>query len=136
MSWWEADAFCRWAGCRLPTERQWEAAARGPQGWAYPWGDQWREGICNSGETDLGVTTPVGIFPGSVSACGAHDMAGNVWQWCGDTFDSARADEPEAGRVLRGGSWNNLPVNCRSAVRDGVRPDDRDDDNGFRAART
>jgi len=108
VSWWEADAFCRWAGCRLPTEREWEAAARGPKGWAYPWGDDWREGICNSSEADLGVTTPVGIFPGSAAVCGAHDMAGNVWEWCGDTFDAARTDDPEAGRVLRGGSWTSI----------------------------
>ncbi len=136
VSWWEADAFCRWAGCRLPTEREWEAAARGPQGWAYPWGDDWREGICNSCEVDLGRTTPVGIFPRSVAVCGAHDMAGNVWEWCGDTFDAARVDAPEAGRVLRGGSWNYYPRNCRGAVRNDWFPVDRSVDFGFRAART
>ena len=116
VSWWEADAFCRWAGCRLPTEREWEAAARGPQGWAYPWGDDWRERSCNSGETDLGVTTPVGIFPQSAAICGAHDLAGNVWEWCSDTFEPSKSDNPEAGRVLRGGSWLNGPRVCRSAA--------------------
>jgi formylglycine-generating enzyme required for sulfatase activity len=136
VSWWEADAFCRWAGCRLPTEREWEAAARGPQGWVYPWGDDWREGICNSCEADLGVTTPVGIFPRSAAVCGAQDMAGNVWEWCGDTFDAAQADSPEAGRVLRGGSWVVHPRLCRSAFRLDVLPDVRDINFGFRAART
>jgi len=136
VSWWEADAFCRWAGCRLPTEREWEAAARGPQGWAYPWEGDWREGICNSNEADLGVTTPVGIFPESVAVCGAHDMAGNVWEWCDDTLDTARVDDPDAGRVLRGGSWYNRPRNCRSAIRDDYLPEDRSFSVGFRAART
>ncbi len=102
VSWWEADAFCRWAKCRLPTEREWEAAASGPQGWVYPWADDWREGICNSDEGGLGVTTPVGIFPRSVAVCGAEDMAGNVWEWCSDWYDP----KTEATHVLRGGSWN------------------------------
>ena len=136
VSWWEADAFCRWAGCRLPREREWEAAARGPQGWAYPWEGKWREGICNSDETDLGVTTPVGIFPDSAAVCGAHDMAGNVWEWCSDEWDPARVDDPDAGRVLRGGSWSFGPRDCRSAIRYVVLPEYRSYVVGFRAART
>lgn len=137
VSWWEADAFCRWAGCRLPTEREWEAAARGPQGWAYPWDNDWREGICNSNEANLGVTTPAGIFPRSAAVCGAHDMAGNVWEWCGDTFDPAQEDAPAAGRVLRGGSWYVPSGYCRSAVRGRLPPDYRVIiPIGFRAART
>ena len=136
VSWWEADAFCRWAGCRLPMEREWEAAARGPHGWAYPWGDKWREGICNSSEAELGGTTPVGIFPRSAAVCGAHDMAGNAWEWCTDGFDTRRAADPEASRVLRGGSWFLLPRLCRSAIRIDIHPDSRDYVIGFRAART
>jgi formylglycine-generating enzyme required for sulfatase activity len=136
VSWWEADASCRWAGCRLPTEREREAAARGPQGRAYPWGDKWREGICNTAEAVLGLTSPVGIFPQSAAVCGAHDRAGNVWEWCADTFDPAAADHPQTGRVLRGGAWNIPPVFCRSAIRLGYHPDDRDRFGGFRAART
>lgn len=136
VSWWEADAFCRWAGCRLPTEREWEAAARGPEGWDYPWKGEWREGICNSSEADLGVTTPVGIFPDSAAVCGAHDMAGNVWEWCNDIWDPSKLSDPDAGRVLRGGSWFNYLHLCRSAIRNFRRPDDRNDFYGFRAART
>ncbi|MCH7725905.1 MAG: SUMF1/EgtB/PvdO family nonheme iron enzyme, partial [Planctomycetes bacterium] len=136
VSWWEADAFCRWAGWRLPSEREWEAAARGPQGWTYPWEGKWRKGICNSDEADLSVTTPVGIFPDSASFCGAHDMAGNVWEWCSDTWDPARVDDPDGGRVLRGGSWFYIPRFCRSAIRLDNRPDYRLNDVGFRVART
>jgi len=136
VSWWEADAFCRWAGCRLPTEREWESAARGPEGWAYPWEGEWREGICNSGEADLSVTTPVGIFPKSAAVCGAHDMAGNVWEWCSDTFNPASVDDPDAGRVLRGGSWVFKPRYCRSAFRYVNLPVYRSFNSGFRAART
>jgi formylglycine-generating enzyme required for sulfatase activity len=136
VSWWEADAFCRWAVCRLPTEREWEAAARGPQGRAYPWPGEWRAGICNSVKAALGVTTPVGIFPGSAAVCGAHDMAGNVWEWCAYTFDASRADDPQAGRVLRGGAWYGLPDYCRCAVRHANHAFNRCDYVGFRAART
>ncbi len=136
VSWWEADAFCRWADCRLPTEREWEAAARGPQGWTYPWANDWHEGICNTREADLGVTTPVGIFPSSAAVCGAHDMAGNVWEWCSDTFDPARKDDSNASRVLRGGSWYYNPRNCRSAFRYYGDPVLRGSYIGFRVART
>ncbi len=136
VSWWEADAFCRWAGCRLPSEREWEAAARGPHGWNYPWEGDWRPSICNSYEAELGVTTPVGIFPQSVAVCGAHDMAGNVWEWCDDKWNPTDVDEPNAGRVLRGGAWYCDPVDCRSAIRYSHQPEDRPNFIGFRAART
>ncbi|MEK6258115.1 MAG: SUMF1/EgtB/PvdO family nonheme iron enzyme [Planctomycetota bacterium] len=112
VSWWEADAFCRWAHCRLPTEREWEAAARGLDGRAYPWEGEWSDGICNSIEAGLGMTTPVGIFPRSTAVCGAEDMAGNVWEWCDDWYDLK-----QQRRVLRGGSYDDNDRNAHSAFR-------------------
>ena len=128
VSWFEVLAYCRWANCRLPTEREWEAAARGPKGWDYPWGNTWRDGICNSGETALGVTTPVGIFTESKADCGAEDMAGNVWEWCADCFDVEKKDL----RVVRGGSWGNYSGLARSAFRDRSTPVSRYLYIGFR----
>lgn len=125
VSYWEAEAFSRWAGGRLPSEREWEAAARGPLGRDYPWGDNWENGICNSDEAGLRETSPVGIFPRSRSAdFGLEDMAGNVWEWC--------ADEWASSRVYRGGSWAGDAGSCRSAYRSRYGPVHRYQDQGFR----
>ena len=128
VSWFEADAFCRWADCRLPTEQEWEAAARGPKGNVYPWGDEWKNEICNTREAELRVTTPVGSFPSSVAKCGAHDMAGNVWEWCPSWWNEKKKES----RVVRGGSWDNGSRVARSAVRYWLSPGYRDDGIGFR----
>ena len=127
VSWFEAMAYCRWAHCRFPTEREWEAAARGPKGWQYPWGDVWREGICNTAEAQFSATTPVGTFKDSQSSCGAYDMAGNVWEWCEDLWNPE-----DQNRVVRGGSWYYNSGVARSAFRDWLRPVSRIYDVGFR----
>ena len=137
ISWWEADAFCRWAGYRLPHEREWEAAARGPEGWKYPWGDAWEAGRCNGGDSSFDRTSPVGMFPRGVSDCGAYDMAGNVWTWCANHYsEEATEDDSNAGRVLRGGSWGSHVDFCRSAYRDLNLPYDRFFIIGLCVART
>jgi formylglycine-generating enzyme required for sulfatase activity len=135
VSFWEAEAFCAWAGGRLPTEEEWEAAARGPKGLVYPWGKAWQDGICNTREAGLSVTSPVGLFPRGRQADRAiDDLAGNVWEWCANFFDPKIKDS-SARRVLRGGSWYSARDLARSAYCLRYDPDLRHSDFGFRVVR-
>jgi formylglycine-generating enzyme required for sulfatase activity len=125
VSFWEAEAFAAWTGGSLPSERQWEAAARGREGYKYPWGDTWEDGICNSSEAGLRSTSVVGIFPRSKSApLGLEDLAGNVFEWC--TAESGGV------RVLRGGCWGYYSGDCRAANRTWTYPETRNTDVGCR----
>jgi formylglycine-generating enzyme required for sulfatase activity len=127
ISFWEAEAFVRWAGGVLSTEEQWEAAARGPMGYEYTWGGKWEAGICNSNEAGLRNTSAVGIFLRSRSKpLGLDDIAGNVWEWC-SSIETSR-------RVIRGGSWGFDGINCRGANRSWKGPGIRNNDLGFRVA--
>ena len=132
VSFYEAEAFAKWAGGFLPSEQQWEAAARGREGLEYPWGNEWTGGICNSHEAGLRTTSPVGLFPRSKSRdLGLEDLSGNVWEWCDSWYD-----EDEDRRVLRGGSFLTIALNVRSAIRYTDSPGDRSTYLGFRLART
>jgi Sulfatase-modifying factor enzyme 1 len=130
VSFWEAEAFCAWAGGRLPTEEEWEAAARGPHGRVYPWGGEWQDGICNTREAELGASSPVGLFPRARQADHAiDDLAGNVWEWCA-SFSEPYNDRPAC--VICGGSWAFNRGAARSAYRDAYNQDSRGDITGFR----
>ena len=139
VSWDDACAFAAWCGKRLPTEAEWEKAARGTDSRRYPWGSLWDGTRCNVAGRG---TTPVGTYPEGASPYGCGDMAGNVSEWVADWYDVnyyARSPErdptgPETGasRVLRGGAWGGDRDSARAGYRGGLHPQDRSHDGGFR----
>jgi len=150
----QARTFCRFAGGRLPTESEWERAARGPDGRPFPWGHQWNDRLANHGAAGSQpdpidghrYAAPVGSYPAGASPRGVLDMSGNVWEWTADRggsdshdWESGPAVDPTGAssggeRMVRGGSWRSTPDALRVTTRIPVPEGTTAPDLGFRCA--
>jgi len=146
VNWFAAKEYCAWRNARLPSEAEWEKAARGPNGFEYPWGNDWDPEITNTGdngEWDEGMA-PVGAYPQNKSPYGAFDLSGNVWEWVADWYAPYEGSNYESkafgktNRVIRGGGGGvghyAISYFFRAATRQFAEPEMESEDVGFRCA--
>jgi formylglycine-generating enzyme required for sulfatase activity len=148
VSWYDAYDYATWLyqvteqPWRLPSEAEWEKAARGTEARVYSWGEGFDIAKANTSESQRRGTTPIGSYPDGASPCGAEDMAGNVWEWTSSVYlpypyrgdEAHEAPDAPGGRTLRGGSWFNAAGSARTACRKRTIPSDANGLNGFRLA--
>jgi formylglycine-generating enzyme required for sulfatase activity len=146
VNWFDAEEYCKWQGKRLPTEPEWEKAARGKKGFVFPWGNEFEKNRANTPQYGAGDTVPVGSFKGGESPYGVDDMAGNVFEWTADWYKAypgnthSDPNEGERYRVVRGGSWYDCTyykcgISAPSFNRIFFNPFTRNNNFGFRCVK-